>query len=72
MEIDEKLEDFVNKCRCCFRTFIDIARSIKITKSVEEKFYNLTNLKVMILCEWCVSILEFRLISLIKDLKLLG
>jgi hypothetical protein len=50
MELNEdeeiQLEDFINKCRCCFRTIIDEQKAIEINKSVQEKFHNLTNLKV--------------------------
>lgn len=50
MEIaDEKyfiLEDYSNKCRCCFKTIADSDESNKITKEIEEKFLELTQLEV--------------------------
>ena len=41
-----RLEDHLNKCRCCFRTLIDEQNFIKITKSMEKSFFELTQIKV--------------------------
>lgn len=40
------LDDHQNKCRCCFRALMDKQKSVKITKSIEEKFFALTQIQV--------------------------
>lgn len=47
-EIEFTLEDHLNKCRCCFRALMDQQKSVKITKSIEEKFFSLTQIQVLI------------------------
>lgn len=43
-----ELENLLTKCRCCFRTLtlINEKKYIEINKSIEQKFYELTNIKV--------------------------
>lgn len=46
-EIDVMLMDLKNKCRCCFRFFIDDQKkTIPITKEIATKFLELTNIEV--------------------------
>lgn len=40
------LEDQLNKCRCCFRILIDEQKIVKVTKSIEKNFHDLTQIKV--------------------------
>lgn len=47
-EEDVMLDDHINKCRCCFRIIIDDQKSIRISKSIGQKFYELTQIKVRI------------------------
>lgn len=51
-ETDVMLEDHINKCRCCFRMLIDDQKSIRISKSIEQKFFELTQIKVGNLIEY--------------------
>jgi heme oxygenase len=47
--IDEEeflLEENINKCRCCLRSIIDEQKFITITKVIEQKFFDLTQIKV--------------------------
>lgn len=46
IEEEFRLEDNLNKCRCCFRTLIDEQKFTKITKAIEQKFFDLTSIKV--------------------------
>lgn len=43
---DLQIEDNLQKCRCCFRILIDEDKMIKITKAVEERFYDLCQIPV--------------------------
>jgi hypothetical protein len=41
-----RLEDHVNKCRCCFRGMAEDQKFVKITDRHEQKFFDLTQIKV--------------------------
>lgn len=41
-----RLEDQINKCRCCLRILIDEQKGIIITKTIEKNFFDLTQIKV--------------------------
>ena len=41
-----QLDDYFNKCRCCFKKFEIEDGDIKITSFIEKRFEDLTNLKV--------------------------
>lgn len=43
---EEVLENFINKCRCCFRVLLDEQKFIQITQKVERSFFELTQIKV--------------------------
>lgn len=43
---DLQLEDHARKCRCCFRILVDVDNTIKITREIEEKFFQLTQIEV--------------------------
>lgn len=45
-EEDLMLNDHINKCRCCFRLLLDDQKAIPITKAIEGKFHELTNIEV--------------------------
>lgn len=44
--MDLNLEDFIDKCRCCFRQIIDEKNVLNINKNIEENYFNLTSIKV--------------------------
>ncbi|KAG5669668.1 hypothetical protein PVAND_017551 [Polypedilum vanderplanki] len=46
-EHDPMLDDHINKCRCCFRTILSDQNSVKITKAIEQKFFDLTSLELI-------------------------
>ncbi|XP_070502660.1 zinc finger protein Paris-like [Chironomus tepperi] len=64
-ETDVMLEDHINKCRCCFRMLIDDQKSIRISKSIEQKFFELTQIELIDaeifsskICQLCHNDLE--------------
>ena len=45
-EDDFQLEEYVNKCRCCFRSMAEDHKFIKIDNHHINSFFDLTQLKV--------------------------
>jgi hypothetical protein len=45
-EAEDFLENHLEKCRCCFRSFEDSEKRIKIQKSTEKLFFDLTQLEL--------------------------
>lgn len=59
-EIDFKLEEQINKCRCCFRPLINEQNFSNVDEIIEERFQNLTQLNLIssefyskIICNLC-------------------
>lgn len=50
-----RLEDQINKCRCCLRILIDEQKGIIITKTIEKNFFDLTQIKVSFNVFSCLS-----------------
>lgn len=59
-----QLEQHVNKCRCCFRTLIDEQKFVKITNVVEQKFFDLTQIKVSFESELLIYYLKILILAL--------
>ncbi|KAL7010937.1 hypothetical protein ACKWTF_014017 [Chironomus riparius] len=64
-QTDVMLEDHINKCRCCFRMLIDDQKSIRISKSIEQNFFELTQIELIDseifsskICQLCSNDLE--------------
>lgn len=51
LEDEFRLEDQLNKCRCCLRTLIDEQKFVKVTKAIEKKFFDLTQIQVSLIIE---------------------
>lgn len=45
-ESDVQLGDHELKCRCCFRVLIEGQKMVKINESIEQNFFELTQVKV--------------------------
>jgi chromosomal replication initiation ATPase DnaA len=41
-----ELKDSLSKCRCCLRLLIDDRRVVEMNETIQEQFFNLTNLSV--------------------------
>lgn len=51
---DFQLEDYLEKCRCCFRKLEEDMKFIIITDRHEKNFFDLTQIKVVfVFCEIC-------------------
>jgi hypothetical protein len=45
-EDDFRLEEQLDKCRCCFRVLSAEQKFIEITKIIEQRFFELTQIQV--------------------------
>lgn len=46
LENGKKLQDNLNKCRCCFRMVIDANRAVSIDENIRHQFFCLTGIEV--------------------------
>ncbi|CRK93151.1 CLUMA_CG006464, isoform A [Clunio marinus] len=45
--VDFNIEDQLNQCRCCLRTLIDENKFVKISKLIEQRFFDLTQIELI-------------------------
>ncbi|CRK93016.1 CLUMA_CG006469, isoform A [Clunio marinus] len=64
-EEDFKLEEYFNKCRCCFRNLEDEKGFVKISRLIQQRFFDLTEIQLVeneayssVICNFCDNDLE--------------